>query len=183
MKNIFSVKGHEIELKITKSAYDRKAIMFANSIVEELNKLNIVRDDIEIKTNILGSKNIPATLEFWAQGHYLRFSYTLTKRFIDNLYIIKELVRIEVDEVLKGKKDLLEFFQTFAGESNRKEITKELINAKKILKLDENEHDLEVINKAYKKLAREHHPDLGGSMEEFQNINKAHKFIKKEMGL
>ncbi len=176
------VKGHEIDVKITKSAYDRKAVLFVNNIVEELRKLNIVRDDIDIKTNVLGNKNVPATLEFWAQGHYMRISYSMTKRFIDNLYVIMELIKLEVEEVLSGRKQITEFFQTFSEDGNRKEITKDLIAAKKTLGLSEDEVDVEIINQSYKKLARAHHPDLGGSLEEFQTINKAHKLIKKEMG-
>jgi hypothetical protein len=180
--SIIKVKGHEIKVKITKAAYDRKSVLFANNIVEELRKLNILRDDIEIKTNILGNKNVPATLEFWAEGHYMRFSYSMAKRFIDNLYVIMELIKLEVEEVLIGKKDLNEFFQTFTAESGRKNIGKDLIAAKKTLGLNEDETDVEIINKSYKKLARSHHPDLGGNLEEFKEINKAHKLIKKEMG-
>lgn len=176
------VKGHEIEVKITKSGYDRKAVLYANSIVEELKKLNIPRDDVEIKTNILGNKNFPATVEFWSDGHYLRMSYTMTKRFIDNLYVILELIKLEVNEVLNGRKHISEFYQTFSEDSSRKEIKKELNAAKKALGLDEDEKDVDTINQVYKKLARSSHPDLGGNLEEFQEINKAHKLIKKEMG-
>ena len=176
------VKGHEIEVKITKSGYDRKAIQFVNNIVEELKKLNIPRDDVEIKTDIIGNKNLPATVEFWADGHYLRFSYSMAKRFIDNLYIIKELIKIEVNEVLSGKKDLIEFYHIFSEDGDRKQISKDLENAKLVLGLEENENNVETINIAYKKLARKNHPDLGGNLEEFQKINKAHKLIKKQMG-
>jgi len=177
------VKGHEIPVKITKSACDRKAVLFANNIVDELKKLNIPRDDVKIETNILGGKNFPATLEFWAGGHYLRFSYSMTKRFIDNLYMIQELIKLEVAEVLDGKKEILDFYSTFSEDGNRKEISKDLNKAKVVLGLDESETDVDVINKAYKKLARTSHPDLGGSLDEFQKINKAHKLIKKQMGL
>ena len=170
-----SVKGHEIEVKITKSGYDRKAVLFANNIIDELKRLNIVRDDVKIPTNIIGNKNVPATIEFWAQGHYMRFSYSMTKRFIDNLYVIRELIKLEVDEVVDGKKDITQFFQTFAVDSDRKEIAKDLKDAKKTLGVHEDEKNIDEINKVYKKLARSHHPDLGGSLEEFQKINKAHK--------
>jgi hypothetical protein len=179
----YSVKGHEIEGKITKSAYDRKVVLFANNIIDELKKLNINRDDIEIKVNVLGNKNVPAVIEFWAQGHYGRFSYSVTKRFVDNMYIIMELVKLEVAEVLEGKKQMSEFFHTFESEGDRKEISKDIDEAKRTLGVKEDEKDLEVINKAYKKLAREHHPDAGGDLEEFKKVNKAHKLIKKEMGL
>jgi len=184
MKDKYTVKGHQIKVKVTKVGYDRKAVMFANGIIDELKKLNIPRDDIEIKTTgILGNKNIPAVLELWANGHYGRFSFSMTKRFIDNLFVIREIIRIEVNEVLTGKKTIDEFMHLFASDGDRKEIKKDLNQAKKTLGLDEDEHDIKKINDTYKKLARKHHPDLGGELEEFQKINKAHKLIKKEMGL
>lgn len=182
--NTVSVKGHEISVKVTKSAYDRKAVLFANNIIDELKKLNIIRDDIKIETNVLGNRNVPATIEFWAQGHYSRFSYSMTKRFIDNMYVIMKLVEIEVELVLSGKKQMSEFFHVFAADSDRKEIRKDLENAKKTLGLSDDEKNLEVINKAYKELAKVHHPDApNGDLEEFKKVNKAHKLIKKEMGL
>ena len=95
-----------------------------------------------------------------------------------------ELIKLEVAMVLGGKKELLEFYQTFTEDSNRKTIGKDIAEAKKVLGLNEDEKDLDKINLAYKRLAKEHHPDMeGGSMEEFQKINKAHKLIKKEMGI
>jgi len=182
MSNIYSVCGHEFKLKITKSAYDRKAVLFANNIIDELKKLGITRDDVEIKTNVIGNKNVPAVLEFWADGHYLRFSFGQTKRFIDNLFIILELVKLEVELVLTNQKNIHEFYHVFSADSGRKEIKKDLNEARKTLGIDDDEKDPEVINKIYKKLARSHHPDLGGDLEEFQKINKAHKLIKKELG-
>ena len=181
--DVVVVKGHEIKVKVTKAGYDRKVVLFVNTIVEELKKLGIPRDDIEIKVNVLGNKNIPATLEFWACGHYLRFSYSMTKRFIDNLYVIMELIKLEVNEVLTGKIEFVEFLHRFSEDGNRKEIANELKEAKNILGLNSTEADIKVINRAYRDLARNHHPDVGGDLDEFKKINKAHKLIKKEMGL
>ena len=176
-------KGHEIEVRMTKAAYERKAVLFANNIIEDLRKLGVLREDVEITTNLPGGKIAPATIEFWAERHYLRFSYSMAKRFIDNLYVISKLIELEVEEVLTGKKDMVEFLHMFAEDSNRKEIAKELNDAKKTLGLDSTETDVDKINQVYKKLAREHHPDMGGNVEEFQKVNKAHKMIKKHMGL
>ncbi len=177
------VKGHEIAVKVTKSAYSRTAVLFANNIASELKKLGVNRDDVKIETNILGFKNHPGIVEFWADGHYLRFSYSMAKRFIDNLYVVMKLIELEVDEVLNGKKEFVEFLYTFSSDSDRKEIRKDLQEAKKTLGLGEDECDLNVIDKTYKELARSLHPDMGGNLEEFQKINKAHKLIKKEMGI
>lgn len=178
-----SVKGHEIELKITKTAYQRKVVQFANHIVEDLKLLGIPRDNIEIETNIIGNKKEPAKIEFWASGYYMRFSYQLAKRFVDNLYIISKVINLEVNEVLNKQKTYEEFLHTFQEQQNVKETKKELKEAKIALGVNEDETDIDTINQSYKKLARKHHPDIGGDLEEFQKVNKAHKLIKKEMGL
>lgn len=178
-----NVKGHEIKVKVTKSAYDRKSILFANNIIAELKKLGIEREDVKIETNIAGNKNEPALIEFWSEGYYCRFSYSMTKRFIDNMYVIMKLIETEVSEVLTGAKEIYQFYQAFSSEVDRKEIKKELAEAKKVLGLNEEKNDVGVIDQVYKKLARKNHPDMGGSLEEFQKINWAHKLIKKEMGL
>ena len=47
--------------------------------------------------------------------------------------------------------------------------------------MDENCLDLDEINKKYKELAKEHHPDKGGNTEDFKAINKAHKMLKREL--
>lgn len=180
--NTYTLKGHTISIKPIKSAYDRKAVLFANTITEALKQLGVHRDDISIETRIRGNSNEAAVVEFWTQGHYLRVSYALTKRFVDNLQVIKQVIQKEVDEVIKGEKTMHEFLETFTENSSRKEISKEVKTAKKTLGLSEDEDDMAIINKKYRELAQLYHPDAGGSMEEFQKINKAHKLIKKEMG-
>ena len=178
-----AVKGHEIDVKVTKSAYSRKAVLFANNIVEELKKVGVTRDEIEIDTHILGNKDVPATLEFWTQGQYMRFSFSKARRFIDNLYVIKEVISKEVEEVIAGRKELQEFLTLFSGDYDSKDMKVELEEAKRILGVEDEEKNFDTIHNAYKKLARKHHPDLGGDIELFQKINKAHKLIKKEMGI
>lgn len=177
-----AIKGHEIPLKITKSGTGRKAVQFTNCIVEDLKKLGIIRDNVEIDVQVLGSKRIPATIEFWYKGYYQRFSYSKAGRFIDNLYMIKELITLEVQEVLNGKKSFEDFLYQFQAETSSKEKSKELINARNLLELSKEESDEKVINDAYKVLARKHHPDLGGDLDKFKEINKAHKLLKKELG-
>ena len=42
--------------------------------------------------------------------------------------------------------------------------------------------DMGLINKKYKVLAKEHHPDMPmGSTEKFKEINNAHKTLKREL--
>jgi len=172
------VKGHEIEAKVTKSAYDRKAIQFVNNTVEALNKLGIHRDDIEIPTNIMGNKNIPAQATWYFDGYNMHFSYSQTRRFIDNLYIIMKVIELEVKEVLEERKSEDDFIRTFSEEDDFKEAR---TKARETLGLNPSEEDIEIINKAYKFLAKKHHPDLGGDIEKFQEVNRAHKILKREL--
>lgn len=179
----FVVKGHEIPLKITKTGCNRKAVQLVNSIVADLKLIGVVRDDIEVEIPTLANRISPAVLEFWLNRQYCRFSYSKAKRFVDNLYLISKLINLEVREVVEKRKDIHEFYSMFnESKSDMKALDKSLNEAKLLLGVEENEDDIDTINLAYKKLARKHHPDLGGSMEEFQKVNKAHKLIRKEMG-
>lgn len=179
----YTIKGHEIPLKVTKTGCNRKAVQLVNSIVTSLKQIGVVRDDIEVSIPPLANRQSPAVLEFWLNRYYCRCSYSKALRFIDNLYLITQLIEIEVQEVISGKKDIHEFYSMFnESKSDMKTLNKSLHEAKALLGLEENEKNIEVINLAYKKLARKHHPDLGGDVEEFQKINKAHKLILKEMG-
>ncbi len=48
--------------------------------------------------------------------------------------------------------------------------------------VSQNELDLMIIDKKYKSLAREHHPDMPtGDANKFKIINEAHKTLKKEL--
>ena len=54
--------------------------------------------------------------------------------------------------------------------------------ARELLNLDENENDLDVIDKQFKIMARELHPDMeNGSTEKFKKLNEAHKILRKEV--
>ncbi|MCA9486844.1 DnaJ domain-containing protein [Candidatus Woesearchaeota archaeon] len=174
----FRIKGYELELKVTKSAYERKSILFANSIIETLGKLGVGRDDIEVSLGVMGNKNLPAQVEWFYDGGYLECSCSLTRRFIDNLYLIMKLLEICVSELVSGKISKEDFLKLFREERNVKLHRRE---SREILGVSENEMSLEVITNAYKKLAKLHHPDRGGDVETFQNINFAHKTLKREL--
>ena len=54
--------------------------------------------------------------------------------------------------------------------------------ARVTLGLAENENDIEVINKAYKAMARDLHPDMeSGDIDKFKLVNNAHKTLKREL--
>jgi len=173
-------KGYEFELKTVTSGYDRKAVLYANNICDSLKKLGLTPDDVKVTIDILGNKNLPAFAEWYFDGHHLQYRYGGTNRFIDNLQIISRVIEMEVNELVLGKKTVADFVYDFTEEKDVKETRN---NAREILGVDPKENNLEVINKKFKELSRELHPDMpNGDLDKFQALNKAHKLLKKELG-
>lgn len=173
------VKGYEFELKIVKSGYDRRAVQYANNIIDSLKKIGLTADDVSVPTNILGNKNIAGFAEWYYDGHHLQYRYSGQKRFIDNLFVISKVIELEINEIINKTKTAQDFIYDFTEEKDAKETRN---NAREILELDEKENDLETINIKYKELARKYHPDMpNGNLEKFQALNKAHKILKKEL--
>ena len=72
-----------------------------------------------------------------------------------------------------------EFLKTFAEDHD---IIKQRKDARELIGVEEHSTDFDTMTKKYKKLSKEHHPDMpGGDTEKFQAINKAHKILKKEL--
>ncbi len=89
-----------------------------------------------------------------------------------------KVIELEVKEVLEERKSEDDFIRTFSEEDDFKEAR---TKARETLGLNPSEEDIEIINKAYKFLAKKHHPDLGGDIEKFQEVNRAHKILKREL--
>jgi hypothetical protein len=100
-------------------------------------------------------------------------------RFVENLYIIDKVLKIEVEKLISGEINTDQFCREFSEDDD---LSEQLIEARKTLGVSETEKDFELISKKYKDLARTHHPDMPeGDHELFQKINSAHKLIKKEL--
>ena len=55
-------------------------------------------------------------------------------------------------------------------------------DARKLLGIDSDSLDLELVDKKYKELAKKVHPDTPtGDTEQFKMINRAHKILKREL--
>ncbi len=175
---MLKVKGHEIEEPNFKDSFDRRAVKVQNNIFATLKQLNVDRDDARVPLEKNARLKGKASAKFWFEGRNLKVSYSLMPRFIDNLYVVEKILEIYVDELFDEKITLDQFQREF--EDNEDE-EKELSEARKVLGVDADETDFELISKKYKNLAKKHHPDMGGDHKEFQKINAAHKAIKKEL--
>ncbi len=173
------VKGNEIEVPVFTSAFDRRAVQVENRIMATLKMLNIDRDNVELKMERNARLKARAKVCFWFEGRNLSYSYNLCRKFIENLFVVDKVLEREVEKLLDKEISLDEFHREFAEDDKADDKAKE---ARRILGVSEDEHDFELIGKNYKKLARQFHPDMsGGDEKKFQEINAAHKLIRKEL--
>jgi len=112
-------------------------------------------------------------------GHYMYYDHKLFGSYAENLCIVSKVIELEVDAVLREEKNIQEFVDLFMEDYDLHEKRKA---ARELLGLAHDENDVETINKQYKELAKEHHPDKeGGSVDKFKEINNAHKILKREL--
>ena len=173
------IKGHEFSAFIVKESFSRRAVQFRNNILGSLRKIGLSEDDVDVEIETLAAKKAPACASWYIQGHHLYYSYNGAAKFVENLYVVSKIIELEVDALLKERKTLREFISEFSEDKDIGHTRKE---ARKVLGVDEDTLDLNVINEKYKSLAKAHHPDMpDGNMDKFKEINNAHKTLKREL--
>ncbi len=109
----------------------------------------------------------------------MHYSYNLQKKFVDNLYIVYKVIEIETKMVLSKEKTVEDFIAEFREDSD---IANKRNEAREFLGFGHDVDDIEAINKKYKELARELHPDMPTrDTEKFKRLNNAHKILKREL--
>ncbi len=177
MTNI-TVRGYQIKKLNSVGANPRKALQIKNDIIGNLKKIGIDRDSINIDLEPVVIKKAAAFVSFYFQDKHLYFSHKKLN-FIENLHVVSKVIENEVNSLISEQKTVEQFIDDFSEELD---VEKERKKARELLGLEENNHDMEIINKNYKELAKEHHPDKeGGNTEKFQELNKAHKILKREL--
>ena len=89
-----------------------------------------------------------------------------------------KVIEAEMQLLVSSEKRFDEFCREFMEEKNIDKIRAE---AREILGVPTDCLDFELIHTNFKKLAKEHHPDMGGDLEMFKKINNAHKVLKREL--
>lgn len=177
--SILNIKGHEIQSIHVKDSYDRRALQYMNSIIKLLGTIEIPEDDIDIKMENVAMKKAPASVSWYFDGHHLHYSYAASSKFVENLAIVYRILEIEIRSLMEGEKTVEEFVLEFREEHDVAEQRKD---ARKTLGLDHDILDMDVIDRKFKELAKEHHPDKDtGDVAKFKEINKAHKILKREL--
>ena len=173
------IKGNEIAAPNITGSYDRKAVQIQNHIVETLKQIGIERDNVHIEMEKVAQRKAPASASWYFNGRNMKYSYALMPRFVENLYIIDKVLKLEVEKLLNEEINTDQFTREFSEDDD---LNDQLLEARKTLGVDANEKDFELISKKYKELAKECHPDMpDGDHVLFQKINAAHKLIKKEL--
>jgi DnaJ-domain-containing protein 1 len=171
-------KGYEIDLITVKDSFNRRALQYKNKILESLRRIGLTEDDVEIELEANAMKKSPASASWYADGNHLHYSYGLCSKYVENLYVVFKVIDVYVSDIIEGKKSPEEFINDF---SEARDIKKKRKEAREVLGLDHTA-DLETIDKIYKDLAKEHHPDKpNGSVDKFKEINNAHKILKREL--
>ena len=176
---LISAKGHEFNSFNVRDSFTRRAVQFKNNIIDSLRKIGIPDDDVHIELESFAMKKAAASASWYIDGHNLYYSYNLAGKFVDNLYVVSKVIELEVKDLLEEKNTIAEFIAKFSEDPDVEKKRKE---ARELLGLDSDTTDVEVINKTYRDLAKEHHPDMpNGNTEKFKAINNAHKTLKREL--
>ena len=176
---MIKAKGNEFNLPNVKESFNRRAAQFRQSIINNLNNNELSEGYVNVTEEAYALKKAKASATWYFNGHRLYYSYNLLNTFVENMYVVMKVIELEVKKLLNKEKTMEEFVHEFKED---KEIEDKRKEARKILGLDENETDVEKINRAYKNLAKEYHPDTGnGNLDKFKDINNAHKTLKREL--
>ncbi len=173
------VKGHEFEAVVVRDSFSRRAVQFKNKIIENFRRLGLSVDDVDIKLEPNAVKKSPASVSWYMDGRHLHYSNNSMNKYVENLYVVFKVVDFEITALLEERITLEEFINEFSEDVD---VAKKRKEARDVLGLDHDVDDLKVIDKAYKDLAKKHHPDVGsGDVEKFKEINRAHKVLKREL--
>jgi hypothetical protein len=173
------VRGEEFEIAMAKDSFGRRALQCKNKILISLRKIGVKEDQVDIPIEAVSLKKAPASVSWFFEGKHLFFSFQGAGRFVDNIYTVFIVIDSKIDDLINEKMPFEDFMTYFTEDVDIKDARKE---ARETLGLHEDTTDINVINKKYKELAKEHHPDTeNGDIEKFKAINKAHKVLKREL--
>ena len=172
------IKGHEIEVIVVKDSFQRRVVQSRNKIIDTLRRIGLTEDDVDIPLEA-AIKRAPAAASWYFKGHHLHYSYRASGKFVDNLYIVFKVIELEVDSLVDKEKTIEEFTYEF---SEDRDVEKQRKEARDLLGISHDATDLNLINKKYKVLAKECHPDMpNGDHDKFKALTRAHDILEREL--
>lgn len=173
------IKGYELNVISIRDSHNRRAQKFKNNIISKLRSIGLKEDDIDVPLEVVAMKSAPASASWYVEGSHLHYSHKTCSKFVENLYVVSKIIEFEVKALLSGEKTINQFILDFMEEHDVEEERKE---AREFLGIDADSLDLDLINKRYKLLAKDAHPDMpNGDTEKFKALNRAHKILKREL--
>ncbi|MFT4326327.1 MAG: J domain-containing protein [Candidatus Woesearchaeota archaeon] len=173
------VKGHTIQTIAIKDSFSRRAQRFKTIIIQSLKEIGLTDDDVYIELEPVAIKKAPATAVWYLEGQRLQCDYNGCPKYVENLYVVSKIIECEIQQVLSEEKTIDEFIRDFVESYD---VNEERKAARELLDVSEDETDLNIINKKYKTLAKNLHPDMeSGDLEKFKALNHAHKVLKREL--
>ena len=173
------IKGFEFKEIIIRDSYNRKALLYKNKIIKSLKKIGLTDDDIEIPMERLAIRKAEASISWYMWSDHLFYSYSRSSKFVENLAMVSNVIEHFLHLLIAEEITPEEFIKLFEEDHN---ILKKRKEAREIIGVEEDSTDFEAMHKNFKKLSKEHHPDMSnGDTEKFKKINAAHKVLKREL--
>ncbi len=173
-----TIKGHTFAAITVKDSFSRRAMQYMNNIITVLKQLGIPADQVDVELQGLASKKASASAIWFLDGHRMHYSYNGSQSFAENLAVVWKVLECEVADVIANKKELRDFIGEFSEEED---IDAQRKQARETLGVAADSLSLEEIDQKYKELAKKHHPDRHGDIEEFKKVNAAHKILRREL--
>ena len=170
------VKGFEIAEHKIQGSSSRRSVMYKNSIIATLKKIGVPEDDVNIELIPIPIQRKAAAVSWYYENTHLYFSYNQFD-FVGNIHVIAKVLEKYIEAMLSGERSKSDFIKDF---SEDRDVEKKRKEARELLGVGDT-LDMKEVDKKYKQLAKDHHPDIGGDTKKFQEINRAHKLLKREL--
>ena len=109
----------------------------------------------------------------------LYFQCNTQERYVDNLGVLGKVIEQESYAIRNGMKEFGQVMNQFS--LGYEADGPKTLTPREILGIIPSMKDIGYIEYVYKKLAKEHHPDVNGDPEKFKEINEAFNQLKKEI--
>jgi len=173
------IKGHSVKFTPAKSNFNRLALQYKNKLINSLEKLGAKRDAVELELGGYCGREAKASFVCYFNGNRLYYEVSSQKKYVDNLFLVSQIVSNEVELVLSDKRPIEEFIAEFREDEDVHDERKE---AREFFGVEHDHKNMEEIDKKYKELARTLHPDMPtGDVEKFKQLNHHHKILKREL--
>jgi hypothetical protein len=178
-RRMVTIKGHDFVKIMVSDSYNRRSLQYRNRILDDLKRFNLTEDDIDIPMEMVAMRKAQASVTWYMWHQHLFFSYNSSAKFVDNLAMVAQVLEHFLNLLGTGKMSQEKFIELFKEDHD---ILKQRKNARKVLGMEEESTDFEAMHKNYRRLAKEHHPDMpSGSTEKFKEISNAHDILEKEL--